>query len=80
MNSKNLFCRYIYISIVCLFLFCTNKAKSQISEGGMPASFNEQNTLKSQLPVVDIPINFSVEDMKVVAVMKRQMNREWLIL
>ena len=32
----------------------------------MPASFNEQNTLKSQLPVVDIPINFSVEDMKVV--------------
>lgn len=66
MNCKNLFCRCIYISIVCLFLFCSNKAKSQISDGGIPASFNEQSALKNQLPVVQIPVNFSVEDMKVV--------------
>lgn len=49
-----------------MFLFCSNKAKSQISEEGIPASFNEQSTLKSQLSTVQIPVNFSVEDMKVV--------------
>ncbi len=41
-------------------------AHAQISEGGTPASFKYQNTLKSDLPTVQIPINFSVEDMKTV--------------
>ena len=41
-------------------------AYAQISEGGTPTSFKYQNTLKSDLPTVQIPINFSVEDLKTV--------------
>ena len=46
MNRYKLFYHCIYISIICLFLFCPGKAKSQISEGGKPVSFNYQNPLK----------------------------------
>ena len=62
MNRYRLFYHCIYISIICLFLFCPGKAKSQISEGGKPVSFNYQNPLKSWQPAVQIPVNFSVED------------------
>ncbi|WP_279135817.1 T9SS type A sorting domain-containing protein [Parabacteroides johnsonii] len=65
MNKKALF------PLISLFLLVTGivlpgSAHAQISEGGTPASFKYQNTLKSDLPTVQIPINFSVEDMKTV--------------
>lgn len=65
MNKKALF------PLIGLFLLVTGivlpgSAHAQISEGGTPASFKYQNTLKSDLPTVQIPINFSVEDMKTV--------------
>lgn len=61
--SGKLFRFYLYSSIICFFLLNAEKAYSQISEGGKPVSFNYQNQLKSEQPAVQIPINFSVEDL-----------------
>lgn len=65
MNKK------ILLSLISLFLSLIGitfpeSVYAQISEGGTPASFKYQNTLKSDLPTVQIPVNFSVEDLKTV--------------
>lgn len=65
MNKKALF------PLISLFLLVTGiilpeSVRAQISEGGIPASFKYSNTLKSDLPTVRIPVNFSVEDLKTV--------------
>ena len=65
MNKKAL------LPLIGLFLLVTGivlpgSAYAHISEGGTPTSFEYQNTLKSDLPTVQIPINFSVEDLKTV--------------
>lgn len=65
MNKKALF------PLISLFLLVTGiilpeSVRAQISEGGTPASFKYSNTLKSDLPTVQIPVNFSVEDLKTV--------------
>ena len=65
MNKKAL------LPLIGLFLLVTGivlpgSAYAQIIEGGTPTSFKYQNTLKSDLPTVQIPINFSVEDLKTV--------------
>ena len=66
MNTKRFFFFTVPMSILCtLFVGITN-IYAQISEGGLPPSFNYQNTLKSALSAVEIPVNFSVEDLKVV--------------
>ena len=62
MNKKAL------LPLIGLFLLVTGLilprfAHAQISEGGTPASFKYQNRLKNDLPTVQIPVNFSVEDM-----------------
>ena len=61
MNKKAL------LPLIGLFLLVTGivlpgSIHAQISEGGTPTSFKYQNTLKSDLPTVQIPINFSVEE------------------
>ncbi|MCD8267436.1 MAG: protease [Parabacteroides sp.] len=66
MNNNSLSGFRLYIGILCCFLFCTHPVKSQISEGGKPLSFSYQNLLRSTQPVVQIPVNFSVEDIKAV--------------
>lgn len=63
MNRIKLFRHCFYTSIISLFLLYASEVKSQISEGGKPLSFNYQNMLKSEQPVVRIPVNFSVEDL-----------------
>lgn len=65
MNKK------ILLPLISLFLSLIGitfpeSVYAQISEGGTPASFKYQNTLKSDLPTVQIPVNFSVEDLKTV--------------
>lgn len=62
MNRNKLFRDCIYIFLF-LFLLHAGEVKSQISEGGKPVSFKYTNRLKSDLPVVRIPVNFSVEDL-----------------
>lgn len=65
MNKKVLF---PLISLLLLLAGTTlpESAYAQISEGGTPVSFQYQNTLKSDLPTIQIPVDFSVEDMKTV--------------
>lgn len=65
MNKK------ILLPLLSLFLLLIGiafpeSAHAQISEGGTPASFKYQNTLKSDLPTIRIPVDFSVEDLKTV--------------
>lgn len=62
-SLRKLFQYYLYSSILCCCFFNTEKAYSQISEGGTPVSFNYQNQFRNELPVVQIPVNFSVEDL-----------------
>ncbi len=47
-----------------LFLFWVSFAYSQISEGGTPPSFLYDDHLKSTAEPLNIPINFSVRDLK----------------
>ena len=51
------------VSLICLF---PSSATAQISEGGLPPSFGYTNLLKSGSSAVDIPVTFSVEDLKTV--------------
>ncbi|MBP7487974.1 MAG: hypothetical protein KA789_11175, partial [Parabacteroides sp.] len=60
--------RIIYIIFVSCLIFvnCPVTLTAQISEGGTPPSFSYLNVLKSTSTGIDIPITFSVEDLKVV--------------
>ena len=49
--------------MICLF---PSSSTAQISEGGLPPSFGYTNLLKSGSSAVDIPVTFSVEDLKTV--------------
>ena len=65
MNNK------VFFPLISLFLLLAGSimpesAFAQISEGGTPASFRYHNSLKSDLPTVQIPVKFSVEDLKTV--------------
>lgn len=52
--------------ILCLCCFPTIFLHAQISEGGLPPSFQFMTNLKSTEQPVQIPVSFSVEDLKVV--------------
>lgn len=58
-----MFSNYSRITIICLILFYAGNVKSQISDGGKPISFNYQSLLKSEQTSVQIPVEFSVEDL-----------------
>lgn len=65
MNNK------VFFPLISLFLLLAGSIMpesvfAQISEGGTPASFRYHNSLKSDLPTVQIPVKFSVEDLKTV--------------
>lgn len=65
--SKNSFLSYVvYAGLIVTLFAVSNDTQAQISEGGMPQSFSFQQGLKSEIPAVQIPIDFSVEDMKTV--------------
>lgn len=63
MNHSKLFSNCIRIIFISLLLFYASEAKSQISDGGEPVSFNYQNMLKSKQAGIQIPVEFSVEDL-----------------
>lgn len=52
--------------ILGLFLYFPFMLSSQISEGGIPPSFEHTSLLKSAVAARSIPIDFSVEDLKTV--------------
>ena len=56
---KSLIIRFIYLLMTCPFAVF-----SQISEGGIPPSFNDQQTLRSGMPVTKVPVDFKIEDLR----------------
>ena len=66
MNKKHFLFFTLPMSIICALFLSTIHLNAQISEGGLPPSFNDRNTLKSALAPVEIPVDFSVEDLKSV--------------
>lgn len=63
MNRSKLFSNCIRMIFIFLLLFYAGETKSQISDGGKPVSFNYQNMLKSEQAGIQIPVDFSVEDL-----------------
>lgn len=52
---------------ICYLLVAqTIELNAQISEGGIPPSFQFTTTLRNSLPVHDVPVTFNVEDLKKV--------------
>lgn len=64
MNHLRTLFTSLLVSVTCLS--GSLKAHAQISEGGLPPSFNLPTSLRSTPSVVEIPVNFSVEDLKTV--------------
>ncbi|MDR1624120.1 MAG: T9SS type A sorting domain-containing protein [Tannerellaceae bacterium] len=62
MNVKN----YRIAILFGVLLFALNNLYGQISEGGMPPSFRYGRSLRSTIPLVQAPVTFNVEDMKLV--------------
>lgn len=66
MNQKSLL-KALHICFGIGWLVCTaDQAQGQISEGGLPPSFHEPATFRSESNVMRIPVDFSVEDLKAV--------------
>ena len=57
------FLRVIYVTFIYVFLSHPSYIFSQISEGGLPPSFNYQLMLRSAAVETHVPINFYVEDL-----------------
>jgi hypothetical protein len=62
MNMKN----YRIAVLFGVLLFTLNNLYGQISEGGLPPSFRYGHSLRSTIPLVQAPVTFNVEDMKLV--------------
>lgn len=61
--------RYFFRLAVCILSLCYFPMvilHAQISEGGLPPSFQFASNLRSQGQAVQVPVNFSVEDLKAV--------------
>lgn len=66
MNHYN---RYLFRLAVCILSLCYFPMvilHAQVSEGGLPPSFQFATNLRSQEQAVQVPVNFSVEDLKAV--------------
>lgn len=66
MSKKRFLGSIFYASFICALLCCVVTMQAQISEGGLPLSFSYPEQLKSESAPLQIPVDFSVEDMKAV--------------
>ena len=64
--NKNYLFTLISLLLFAIGIINPELLSAQISEGGTPSSFQYNNRLKSSLPIKQIPIDFSVEDLKMV--------------
>lgn len=64
-NRKSIFSAVVY-AVIFLCTYTVDPAKAQISEGGVPPSFSYTSSLKSTPVAVQVPLTFSVEDLKTV--------------
>lgn len=65
-NHRNHFFLRLAASILCLCCLPVVFLHAQISEGGLPPSFGFTAGLRSTEQPIEIPVNFSVEDLKTV--------------
>lgn len=63
-NHYTLFLFRLITAIICCFQ--TTSLNAQVSEGGLPPSFGFATGLRSTEQAVQVPVNFSVEDLKAV--------------
>lgn len=66
MNHYNRYFSRLAVCILSLCFFPMVILHAQISEGGLPPSFQFATDLRSQGQAVQVPVNFSVEDLKAV--------------
>lgn len=66
MNNNSRFLLRLAVSLFCICFCPTMLLQAQISEGGLPPSFEFATTLRSMKQAVQVPVDFSVEDLKVV--------------
>lgn len=66
MSKKRFLYSIFYASFICALLCSVVTMQAQISEGGLPLSFSYPEQLKSESAPLQIPVDFSVEDMKAV--------------
>ena len=60
------FLRILITSILYIGYFSISSSLAQISEGGLPPSFQFAGSLRSEKLAEQVPVNFSVEDLKAV--------------
>ena len=60
------FLRILITSILYIGYFSISSSLAQISEGGLPPSFQFAGSLRSEKLAEQVPVNFSVEDLKTV--------------
>ena len=61
---KSQYTKVFYITFAIVFLFPPSNILSQISEGGIPPSFNYQLLMRSAAVETQVPINFYIEDLR----------------
>ena len=66
MNNFSRFISRLIVSIFCIYCFPMVFLHAQISEGGLPPSFRFATDLRSIEQPIQIPVNFSIEDLKTV--------------
>jgi len=54
----------LFIILISTLLFNSNTLFAQVSEGGIPPSFEYQTMLRSAKSVTSVPINFYIEDLR----------------
>lgn len=64
-NYSRFFLR-LAVGLFCISLCPVDTLQAQISEGGLPPSFEFSTNLRSTKQAVQVPVDFSVEDLKVV--------------
>ena len=60
------FLRILITGMLCIGYFSISSSLAQISEGGLPPSFQFAGSLRSEKLAEQVPVNFSVEDLKTV--------------
>lgn len=65
-NQYSKLLRILITGILYIGYFSISSLLAQISEGGLPPSFQFAGSLRSEKLAEQVPVNFSVEDLKAV--------------
>ena len=62
--KRSTFCKLLFIWLISILLGYSSTIFSQISEGGIPPSFDYSPTLRSDLSLINAPVDFYIEDLR----------------